>query len=320
MSELQETNKKNNNGAFIAIIVLLALGLGFVGYKLSSANKALDTCTAENKTLNEDMAGLSNMMSGYSENMSDDLKADFQKMLTVYDQLKAKDASQADSINLQKAKIQNLLNELNSNKKLSAQQLYNMRKENETLRNIMKGYVKQIDSLNTLATQLSSDLDERTSQLSATSVERDDYKNQAAQASEQVKKGSKLLALGFKSTGLRMKLNNTTEETNKAKSTVMVKSSFTIGENAIATPGRKTVYMQVINPDGKTLQNKSTNTMQTDAGSIAYSDKKEIDYNNQSVDVAIFYNQDGQEFIKGTYKVKIFCEGQQIGTDSFTLK
>ena len=60
--------------------------------------------------------------------------------------------------------------------------------------------------------------------------------------------------------------------------------------------------------------------MQTDDGAIAYSDKKEIDYNNQSIDVAIFFNQSGKDFAKGAYKVKIFVDGQLIGTDSFTLK
>ena len=319
MSEIQETTK-SKNGLFIALIAALVVAVAFMGYKISSANKALTDCEQTNKTLEEDMAGLSDMMSNYAGNMSNDLKQDFKNMLKTYDQLKAKDASQADSINVQKAKIQDLLNQLNSNKKFSARQLYNMRKENETLRNIMKGYVKQIDSLFTLTTQLNADLESKTSELNETSTQRDEYKTQAEIASEKVKKGSKLQAYGFKSTGLRMKLNSTTEETNKAKNTTMVKSSFTIGENAIASPGRKYVYMQIVSPDGRTLQSKSSNTVQTDNGSIAYSDKKEIDYNNQSIDVAIFYNQENQEFTKGTYKVKIYCDGQLIGTDSFTLK
>lgn len=319
MSEFQEAQKKSNTG-LIAVIAILAIGLGIVAFLWSKEKNALSECQKANETLNADMTGMSNMMSGYSDNMTNDLKADFENMLSTYDKLKAKDASQADSINSQKAKIQNLLNELNSSKKFSAQQLYNMRKENETLRNIMKGYVKQIDSLNTLNLRLNTDLDTKTSELNEASTQRDQYRTEAESANEKVKKGSKLQAYGFKSSGLRMKLNNTTEETNKAKNTSMIKSSFTIGENTIASAGRKSVYMQVINPDGKTLQTRSTNTMQTDDGTIAYSDKKEIDYNNQSIDVAIFFNQDGQDFIKGTYKVKIYCDGQMIGTDSFTLK
>lgn len=319
MSEQEETQKKMSGGV-IAMLIILLVGLIAVGYLWSKENRALKSCELENKSLQADMDGMSNMMSGYSENMSNDLKADFQNMLDTYDKLKIKDVKQEDSINIQKAKIQNLLDELNSSKKISARQLYTMRKENETLRGIMKGYVKQIDSLNTLNLRLNTDLETRTSELNEASNERDQYKTESEIAAEKVKKGSKLQAYGFSSTGLRMKLNNTTDETNKARSTSMIKSSFTIGENTIATSGRKMVYMQIINPDGKTLQTSSNNTMQTDDGAIAYSDKKEIDYNNQSIDVAIFFNQSGKEFAKGTYKVKIFVDGQLIGTDSFTLK
>ncbi len=319
MSEQEETQKKMSTGV-IAVIIILLIGLITLGYLWNKERSALKSCEVANQGLQDDMNGMSNMMSGYSENMTNDLKVDFQNMLATYDKLKAKDVKQEDSINVQKEKIQNLLDELNSSKKISARQLYTMRKENETLRGIMKGYVKQIDSLNTLNLRLNTDLETRTSELNETASERDQYKTEAESAAEKVKRGSKLQAYGFNSTGLRMKLNNTTDETNRAKSTTMIKSSFTIGENTIATPGRKMVYMQIINPDGKTLQTTSNNTMQTDAGATAYSDKKEIDYNNQSIDVAIFYNQSGKDFAKGTYKVKIFVDGQMIGTDSFTLK
>jgi hypothetical protein len=117
-----------------------------------------------------------------------------------------------------------------------------------------------------------------------------------------------------------MKLNNTVEPTTKAKSCVQIRSSFTIGENAIAEPGPKTVYMAITDPEGRTLQRSSGNVVQTESGAIPYSDKKEITYNNKAVDVSVYYNLDGAEPVKGTYKVKIICDGQQIGTDSFTLK
>jgi hypothetical protein len=319
MSEIQETQKRSN-GAFIAVILLLLVGLGVMAYLWSSKNRQLTECNNTAAGLQADMDGMNEMMSGYTDNMSNDLRSDFKNMLATYDALKAKDASQADSINLQKEKIQGLLNQLNSNKKLSAQQLYSLRKENETLRNIMKGYVKQIDSLNTLNLKLTSDLDTKTTELTATSAERDQFKTEAEKSGELVRKGSKLQLSTIKSVGLRMKLNNTTEETNKAKSVVQIKSSFTIAENPIAQPGRKNVYMQVVNPDGKTLQSKSGNTVDTESGQIAYSDKKEIDYNNERIDVAIFYDLQGEDAVKGTYKVKIYCDGQLIGSDGFTLK
>lgn len=313
-------NEKKTNGLLIGLIIGLFLSLGAMAYFWSQKNKALNECSNTNAQLEADMAGMNQMMEGYVGNLSNDLKQDFKNMLKTYDALIAKDASKADSLNMQKEKIQSLINELSTNKKRSARELFNMKKENETLRNIMKGYVRTIDSLNTLNVELKTNLETTSSELSSTITQRDEYKTQAEQNAEQVKKGSKLQAYNFRSVGLRMKLNNTTEETNKAKSCIQMKSSFTIGENAIARAGRKSVYLQITNPDGKVLQSRSSNTAQMDGGSISYSDKKEIDYNNSSIDVTIYYDLNGEEAVKGNYRVKIFCDGQQIGSDSFSLK
>jgi hypothetical protein len=291
-----------------------------MAYVISTKNKELNRLANENKELEADMQGMNDMMSGYVGNMSADLKQDFKRMLDTYDALIEKDASKADSLNIQKEKIQSLIDQMNRSKKLSAREIFNLRKENETLRGIMKGYVMQIDSLNTLNLKLTSDLETTTTTLNQTTAERDQFKDEAEKNAEQVRKGSKLNAYGFHSVGLKMKLNNTTEETTKAKNAVQIRSSFTISDNPIASAGRKTVYMQIINPEGRTLQSKSNYIVKTDMGDIAYSDKKEIDYNNQRIDLAIYYDLNGEEAVKGNYKVKIYCDGQLIGTDSFTLK
>jgi hypothetical protein len=78
--------------------------------------------------------------------------------------------------------------------------------------------------------------------------------------------------------------------------------------------------MQVISPDGRTLQQRSSNTIQTENGAVPYSDKKEIDYQNERIDLSIFYDLKGEDAAKGNYKVKIYCDGNLIGSDSFTLK
>jgi len=321
MSESEVPQKKNMNTALIAISLLLLVGLGVMTYKWSAKNKQCNECELKNKELQADIDEMNQMMSGVmGSDMTNDLKADFQQMLETYDALIKKDATQSDSLTVQKVRIQKLLDEINSGKKKSAQDIARLRRENETLRQIMIGYVKQIDELNTLNLKLESDLDETTNKLTTTTGERDQYKTEAEMSAEQVKKGSKLNAYAITSTGLRMKLNNTVEPTTKAKSCVQIRSSFTIAENAIAQSGSKTVYMAVTDPEGKTLQHSSGNVVPTESGTVPFSDKKEINYNNKAVDVSIYYNLDGAEPVKGTYKVKIYCDNQLIGTDSFTLK
>ena len=319
MSENDQVTKKSNGG-YIAVIILLLLGLGVMSYLWSSKNGQLNDCKNDNAMLNADMNGMNEMLSGYVGNMSNDLKTDFKNMLDTYDQLIEMDRSKADSLNKQKAQISQLLTQLNTNKKLSARELFNLKKENEVLRSIMRGYVKQIDSLNTLNIKLTSVLDETNTKLTETTTERDTYKKDAEQKTEQLKKGAKLQAYGFKSEALRMKLNNTTEPTTKAKNAIQMRSSFTIGENQSSSSGRKAIYLQIIAPSGEILQSKANYVMNTENGQQAYSDKKDIDYNNQAIDLTIYYDLKGQEVGKGNFKVKIYCEGQLIGTDSFTLK
>jgi DNA polymerase sigma len=119
---------------------------------------------------------------------------------------------------------------------------------------------------------------------------------------------------------MELKRNNTTKETTKAKETIQIKCLFTVGSNSLATAGKKTVYMQVITPEGKTLQSRSANVVNVDGTSIPFSEKRDIDYENSSIDVGIYYDMRGEKATKGTYKVRIYCEGNLIGSDSFTLK
>ena len=320
MSDIEQTPKKNNNGAFIAVILLLLIGLGVMSYLWSSKNSELNDCTSDNELLNADMNGMNDMLQGYVGSMSNDLKTDFKNMLETYDALLEKDKSQADSINAQKAKIGELLEQIESGKKLTARQLFLLRKENETLRDIMKGYIIQIDSLNTLNLKLTSDLDSTKTKLTSTAAEREQYKQDAEVKGDLIAKGSKLNAYAFSSMALKSKLNNTMTETNRAGNALQIVSNFSIGENKIATSGSKSVYMRIITPDGKTLQSRSGNVVSTESGQVPYSDKKDVQYNNESIDVSIYYSLNGEEIPKGNYQVKIYCQGQLIGSDSFTLK
>lgn len=324
MSEGNEQQQnKSTNGLYLVIILLLLIGMGVMAMLWSRKNKELNACANENTLLKADMEGMNQMMSGYVDNMSKDIKTDFKNMLRTYDELIEKDKTKADSLNAQKERIFTLMEDLENAKKngrLNARKIAQMNREIETLRSIMKSYVVQIDSLHTLNVKLSSDLDQTNTKLSATSEERDKYRQEAEQSAAQVKKGSRLQALSIETVGLKMKLNNTTEVSNKAKNVVQIRSSFTISENPITTPGSKVIYLQVIGPDGRTLQDRSTNVLQTDAGPVSYSDKKEIDYRNQQIDMSIYYNFRNEEPAKGNYIVKIYCDGNQIGSDSFVLK
>lgn len=322
MTNIEETPKKSNGG-FIITILLLLLGLAVLSFLFSKKNSALNNCTNENTALKADMDGMNEMMQGYVGNLSNDLTKDFQNMLSTYDELIQKDQSKADSLNIQKEKIISLMSDLETAKKngnLNARKISELTKRNEALVRIMRGYVVQIDSLNTLNLQLSSELNKTNTKLESTLSERDLYKKEAEQKAEQVKKGAKLQAFNFHSTGLKMKLNNTTEETNRARNCIQIQSSFTLSENLLNTAGNKMIYLQVLAPDGKVLQAKPNYFLETDNGTIAYSDSKEVNYQNKQLDMSIYYSYGNNEAQKGNHKINIYADGLLIGTDSFVLK
>ncbi len=319
MSQVEQQNQTKKGGLNTLIIILLLAGVGVMTFLWSSTKSELSESNAQ-------MEAMSSMLTDYTGEISKDLSSDLKNMLATYDALEKKAKSQGDlnaeqaaEIDAQKAQIQELLDKVEKGK-WTAAELAKMRRENETLRGIMKGYVHQIDSLNTLNLQLTSDLDNTRTELTTTASERDTYKQSAEESAARVKEGSKLQAYGFSSLALRSKLNNTTTSTDKAKNTVQIRSSFTIGANPIAEKGNKSVYMQITKPDGTIFQSRTSNVISTNQGSVAYSDKKDVDYTGEAVSMAIYYDLRGEDAQKGNYTVSIYCDGQLIGKDNFTLK
>ncbi len=318
METQQAPNSKSNRFYFVFIFLLLAAIAGLT-LAWSRQRSALNTCNNKNTALLADMADMEEALSGFSGTMKDDLKQNLNQMLRDYNKLIEKDSSKADSLNAQKAQIMQLLKKLEG-ANMTARELVRARKENETLRSIMRSYARTIDSLNTLNIDLGTRLEETNVKLTTTTEERDDFRRQAEESQQQVKKGSKLQAYAIESEALKLRLNNTTDVTDRAKNAVQFRSSFTLSENVLTTKGRKIIYMQITAPSGNILQGSSNFVMQTENGPTAYSQKKEVDYLNQALDLTIYYELKGETASKGTYKVRIFCEGQLIGSDSFTLK
>lgn len=322
MSETNQTPKqaKKKDGLYVFIILLLILGLGGLGLFVASKNKQLNACAEAKAMLESDMAGMNEMMGQYVDDERGNIKDNLQSMLQLYDQQLSKNNANQDSIQAQKDKIKHLLEEMEHNKKASAYQIYKYRKETETLRRIMKGYIKTIDSLNTMNQGLRSDLDSTGRALTSVTSERNALQDRTSQLQEKVAAGARLNAFNILSVGMKYRLNNTLRETDRANKIEKIRSCFTIGENAIATAGSKNIYLQVITPKGKVLYHRSSNIINVNGANILYSDKKQIDYQNQSIDVCVYYDTNGATLSEGNYIVKVYADGALIGKDSFTLK
>lgn len=319
-TEVGKSPEKKKDGLYVFIIILLVAALGALGLFVANRNKKLNQCEEERASLESDMVGMEGMMGQYVSSEKGDIKDDLRNMLSMYDEQMEKNNANKDSIQAQKNKIRDLMEEMEHNKKVSARQIYKYRKETETLRKIMQSYVRQIDSLNTMNTTLRNDLKTTGEQLSNVTSERDNLKEKNTNLEEKVSAGARLHAFNIYTSGMKYKVDGSLKESDRAGKIDKVRSCFTIGENAIAKSGSKYVYIQVITPDGKVLYQRSSNVINVDGVSVMYSDKKEIDYENQSIDVCVYYDANGAEMGKGNYVVKIYADGAVIGKDSFVLK
>lgn len=322
MSELNTTpEKKSSAGVWILTTILGFIATGVFIFLWSGEKKAKEEIILINTELKQEKEGMNQALAGYIDGATNDLRSDFQEMLATYDALIEKDASKADSLNAQKEKISELLEELNDTKRRSYSQINKLKTENETLRGIMKGYLYQIDSLNTLNLNLTTRLDETSNELSATQQERDQLAETAARTEALVKAGAKLNAYNFNCFAYKYKVGGgEIIETNRVRKIDGFKAEFTIGENKIAKSGNKMIYIQVVDPNGNIIYTRANNTTNIEGKTVLYSDKREINYQKQAIDVAIVFNLQGKEVDKGNYTIKVFADGMQIGKDSITLK
>lgn len=311
---------KNRNGAWILLTIISLLGAAALGWMYAKESQAYSNCQLTNQQMEAEMREMNNALGGYIDGTTKDLKRDFQAMLDTYDQLIEKDASLTDSLNIQKGRIQELMDELSDTRRRSYREINKLKDENQTLRDIMREYLYRIDSLNTLNVDLTSRLDKTSTKLTQTETERDQLKQQQAESEELLVKGARLNAFNFNSVGLRYRASGTTHEVNRAKRVDVLSSTFSIGANTIAKKGNKMIYMQIIDPNGKVVYDRPSNIINVAGSEIIFTDSREINYQGQQIDVTIVHNLQGREVESGNFTVKIFADGAMIGKDSFTLK
>jgi hypothetical protein len=251
----------------------------------------------------------------------DNVKADLLSLQEEYATLQTSDKALQAELDAKRAEIAELLEEAEQHKG-DAYVIGRLKKETETLRSIMKHFVGEIDSLNTLNKTILAEKDKVSADLDA-------EKNKASQLSKDkealqstVYLGSILRASNPIVQGIKFKSGGTKEvETTKASKVERIKVSFSLAENKIAKQGVKPVYVRLTSPDGKEIcKSPDESNMVSFNGSRGYyAAKKEVNYKNEEVSLAILCaSPDG--FVAGKYLVDIVCEDAIVGQSSIVLK
>ena len=217
------------------LLVILALVAG-VAY--------LYTSLAKEKQTNQDMQELAALDKLEMEN-------EYERFAVQYSEMKTKinNDSIIAQLTQEQMRTQELLEELKRVKSTDAREIARLKKELATVREVLRSYVLQVDSLNRLNENLKAEnsrvkgeLDERNSEIVGLQGEK-------ASLSEKVAIAAQLDATGIQ---LRM-LNKRSKEAKKIKDCKTIQVNFTIAKNVTASNGNRTLYVRLQTPNGDVL-------------------------------------------------------------------
>lgn len=262
----------------------------------------------EQKQVVQDMEELAELDKQEMEN-------EYERFTMQYSEMKTQinNDSIIAQLTAEQMKTQKLLEELKQVKASDAREIARLKKELATVREVLRDYVYQIDSLNRLNQNLmaensrvNAELTERNAQVAGLSSEK-------ASLSEKV-----AIAAQLDATGISMQmLNKRGKVAKKLKDLKQFRVSFNIAKNVTASNGIRTVYVRIQNPGGNTLSGGGTFAYEN--RNIECSAKKVIEYTGEETPVTVFWNMT-QMLEAGDYRVSIFVDGNMIGTKTFSFK
>lgn len=280
--------------SLFVIFTIAIITLGFLYLQQRQITKDIETeLTAEKDSLTSALSGLSE----------------------EYDLL----VTENDSINNQlleeQVKIESLISEIKQVKATNYRRIKQYQKELGTLREIMRNYIVQIDSLNRRNQVLIAENLKVKTEYHQVQKEKKELESKNEELASKVAIGSKIIAENI----LAEPITKKSKITDRVKRTVKVRTCLTLKRNAIALAGSKTVYLRIEGPDGFVLVQNENDLFELEGDMIVFSAKRDVVYENEDVDLCIYWDNMG-ELTTGSYKVSLFMDGYPVGETAFKLK
>lgn len=298
-----ENNKKQSLLWILIVLLFISNGVLFWMY-WQEKNKAANEIVIKEQVIVE----------------RDNVKTDLLQLQKDFDNLQTNDKALQAEIETKKAEIAQLLQDAEKHKG-DAYIISKLRKETETLRQIMRGYVKTIDSLGTLNKTLIVEKDNVLKELDNEKGKTVTLNKEKDELKATIQKGSVLSCFNIAAKAVRFRNGGKKEsETTKASKAEKIKVSFTLGENKIARSGEKTVFIRIITPDGKEMAKSYDDNYRFtfDKSSGYFAGKQAINYANTEVS-GVTYCEGQGELVPGNYIIEVTCDGYIIGNSSLRL-
>lgn len=305
MEENTSNENRKKSGLLWVLIALLAITNGVTFWMYTQEkNKAANEIIVKEQVIVE----------------RDNVKGELLQLQKDYDNLQTNDKALQAEIDAKKAEIAQLLEDAEKHKG-DAYIISKLKKESETLRQIMRGYVRTIDSLGTLNKTLIVEKDNVLKELDTEKGKTTTLNKEKEDLKATIQKGSVLTCFNIVAKGVKFKSGGKKEsETSKASRTEKIKVSFSLGENKIAKAGEKTVFVRIVTPDGKEMaKNYDDNYRFTfDKSSGYFAGKQSLNYANTEIS-GVTYCEGKDPLVAGNYIIEVVCDGVIIGNTSLRL-
>lgn len=228
-------------------------------------------------------------------------------------------SSDYESINMQldssREEVSQLIERIKKTEATNRSKIRQYEKELGTLRSIMRNYIVQIDSLNTLNQKLTADAAAARREAAESRRQNEELNKAVESLSGQVAAGSVL-----KGRGIRLDAYNASNRiTDRSSRVVRLMATLSLVENELADKGPVRVYIQVKDPDGALLTNASSKEFMMEGQPLMASASREVDYQGSEVELSIYLN-DIEDYVKGIYTVEAFTEKGSLGTAELMLR
>ena len=290
MKQEQEAGLKKTMYILAAVAAVLFVALAVVWIERSSLVKELQI---EKEDLTAEMIALQN---------------DYASLSSDY-----------ESINMQldssREEVSQLIERIKKTEATNRSKIRQYEKELGTLRSIMRNYIVQIDSLNTLNQKLTADAAAARREAAESRRQNEELNKAVESLSGQVAAGSVL-----KGRGVRLDAYNASNRiTDRSSRVVRLMATLSLVENELADKGPVRVYIQVKDPDGALLTNASSKEFMMEGQPMMASASREVDYQGSEVELSIYLN-DIEDYVKGIYTVEAFTEKGSLGTAELMLR
>ena len=294
--EREERERKEKKGPRTIMTVLaivagvLALVLGYLLYQRNTLVKELEV---EKADLAQQMV---------------QLQSDFSNLSSDYETIN-------HQLDTSREQVAMLIDKLSRTEATNRAKIRQYEKELGTLRAIMKGYIVQIDSLNTLNKRLTADAAAARREAAESRRVSEELTQQVENLSEQVSAGKVLKARAI---ALNAHYNNDKVGDRHSRVRYMV-ANLTLLENNIADKGPVRIYARVKDPEGVLLLNGESVEFTVNGLTLQATASREVDYEGQEVDMSIYINDTG-EFVKGIYTLEVYSDKSLLGRAECLLR